>query len=89
MNSERFFLSAHPAYFPDGGMADYRGAFDSVAKARAALEMPEEDSFAEIACFRQGDLVTVARLVWRNWGWENWDWEKVPPEADSGGSVDG
>ncbi len=69
---KRVFLFAGETYYPSGGMSDYRGAFDSIEEAKAALDR-EDWEWGQIAELTDEGLVC-------GWWWtiaSGWYYKRV------------
>jgi hypothetical protein len=62
-----FFLFAGDDYYPSGGMYDFRGAFETLDAAKAAL--PECRDWAHVATLADGKLSIVAEWTAKKSEW--------------------
>lgn len=67
---QRYHLFAGANYYPNGGMYDYVGTFDTLEAAKEAAESGEYTDWANIAQIRDGDLVWLLQF--------HGTWEEVP-----------
>jgi hypothetical protein len=60
---KRFLIFAGFRYYPDGGMSDYRGAYDSFEQARAAVDtllIPADEEWSKLV----GEPIKYRQPVW-------------------------